>query len=57
MDQKRQTPPHELKDRKVPPVKGAVSEGRDILCRPDTAFGKGVPPQLVNMPLEFDHLQ
>ena len=40
MQKKKEIPAgHELRDRPVPPVKGAVTEHRDVLLRPEAAMG------------------
>ena len=45
-------PVHEVKDRPVPPVKGAVSVPQDIVTRPDAALQQGIlsGPQAVTEP-------
>lgn len=49
-DEKQQ---HELRDRPVPPVKGAVNVPKDIVARPDVAMEQGLlsGPQAV---MDFD---
>ncbi|MBP3633781.1 MAG: hypothetical protein J6J43_04315 [Oscillospiraceae bacterium] len=42
-EQKKAPRSHELKDREVPPVKGAVTEPEDILRRPAAIFGPAHP--------------
>lgn len=45
-------PAHELRDRPVPPVKGAVSVPQDIVTHPDAALQQGIlsGPQAVTEP-------
>ena len=45
MDKKRKAPLHEMKDREVPPVKGAVTDLEDIVRRPAAMFGPAHPAE------------
>lgn len=51
-EKKEQTRKHELRDRPVPPVKGAVTVPEDIVLRPDIAMQQGLlsGPQAVTDP-------
>ena len=59
MDKKKKTPVHEMRDREVPPVKGAVSGTQDILAKPAAIFGPAHPLEYADKanPLVLDHLQ
>ena len=59
MDQKKKAPTHAMRDREVPPVKGAVSGKQDILAKPAAIFGPAHPAEYANQgnPLVLDHLQ
>lgn len=45
MDKKKKAPLHEMKDREVPPVKGAVTDLEDIVRRPAAMFGPAHPAE------------
>lgn len=59
MDKKKETPVHEMKDREVPPVKGAVTELQDIIRKPAAIFGPAHPMEPLDKanPMVFDRLQ
>lgn len=52
MKKKIERKPQELRDRPVPPVKGAISVPEDVVLRPDTAMDQGLisGPQAVTDP-------
>jgi len=50
---------HGLKDREVPPVKGAVTDLQDVVQRPAAVFGPAHPaePSYMANPSVFDGLE
>jgi len=59
MEKKKPTPSHEMRDREVPPVKGAVTDLEDVLRKPTAIFGPAHPIEYADKanPLVLDHLQ
>lgn len=59
MDKKKKAPMHDMRDREVPPVKGAVTDMQDILRKPAAIFGPAHPLEPVDKanPMVLDHLQ
>ena len=47
---KKKTPMHQMKDSRVPPVKGAVTQTQDILQKPAAVFGPAHPMESMQTP-------
>lgn len=58
MERKEETR-YPMKDREVPPVKGAVTDLQDLVQRPAAIFGPAHPaePSFMGNPSVFDILQ